>query len=263
MNAIATVCNKEYSPLLKYWLSAIRKVSNTSIFVLCLNEYNSKYKGINTIKVNPIGNPFPLDKSDHACAEKIRLFKFLPKEINSILFIDVDILILKPFWEEENFFSISRNKLVICPDLFVGYKEKMEEEFRPYDPNFRMKFKTDGSYFYFNTGVFFSSREKHEDWFGRLLCIWKDYVDKTLSYPSIFDQNVFNYCLIKDSMDIFDMPIINNCLRQYQTQHIDRGKILLNNQVVNAYHFNGGDALKKLRRWKNLLLKMETSHDNY
>jgi len=263
MNVIATICNKEYSPLLKYWLSAIRKVSDTPIFLLCLNGYSpNNYKEVSVIKVDSAGNPFPFDKPDHACAEKTRLFKFLPKKVDSVLFIDIDIMVLRPFWEEENFFGISHDKLVMCPDLFIGYKEKMEEEFRIYDPNFHMKFKPDGSYFYFNTGVFFSHREKHEDWFGRLLSIWKDYIDKTSSYPSIFDQNIFNYCLIKDSISVFDMPITNNCLRQYQTQYIEGGKLLLNNQVINAYHFNGGDVIKKLERWQNILLKMEITHDS-
>lgn len=261
MKAIVTVCNANYSLLLSYWSVAIRKVTNLPIFVLCLNGHvPMEQSNLKLIKTDSAGNPFPENLPDHACAEKVRVFEHLPQAVEQILFLDLDLLVMYPFWEKGDLFEESRTKLVMCPDLFVGYKEKMEVEFQPYDSLFRMKFNPDGSYFYFNTGVFFASRSAHQQLFRIFLETWQGYVDKLSMYPSIFDQNIFNYCLIKYGVDVLQMPLLNNCLRQYEKQAIVGGKITLNGQVVNAYHFNGGDSVKKLERWREMVQKLENPY---
>lgn len=260
--AIVTICNKDYAQLLGLWISALKNLTDLPLVVLCLGDFNpDKIDGVIFIKVNDDGNPFPQDLPDHACAEKLRLFQHLPIDILEILFIDVDVFVLRPFWESENLFSISTHKLAICPDLFVGYKEKMESEFCSYDQSFRMKFNPDGSYFYFNTGVFFASHQKHATWFSRFLSVWADYVSCMARYPSIFDQNVFNYCLIRYGIEVYPLSILNNCLRQYEEQTISNGNILLNGKPVNAYHFNGGDGQRKSERWVEMVRKMEETYD--
>lgn len=237
---------------------AIRKATNLPIFILCLNGYlPSRQTGLNFVQADPAGNPFPKELPDHACAEKMRVFEHLPQTVEQILFIDLDVLVIHPFWDDGDYFKKSRRRLVMCPDLFVGYKEKMETEFQPYDPSFRMKFNADGSYFYFNTGVFFASRQTHGPWFRQFLDVWKDYVAKLSMYPSIFDQNIFNYCLIRYTLEVFQMSVLNNCLRQYETQKIVDECILLNGQTVNAYHFNGGDSTKKFERWCDMVHRLE------
>jgi len=261
--SIVTICNEDYAPLLKYWSTAVQRVTDLPIFVLCLNGFTpSENENLRFIQVNPRGNPFPKNLPDHACAEKMRLFEHLPHEIAQILFLDLDVLVINSFWDDGHFFGMSRYQLVMCPDLFVGYKEKIEAEFQPYDSSFQMKFNPDGSYFYFNTGVFFASRQAHESWFHQFLNTWSDYVAKQSMYPSIFDQNVFNYCLIRYGLSVHQMSVLNNCLRQYEKQMVKDGRILLNGQTINAYHFNGGNSAKKLERWQKMLSQMGGTHDN-
>lgn len=257
MRAIATICNSGFSGLLDLWYSQLRKLTSMPIFVLCLDEFMpEKRDGMQIIEVDPDGNPFPTDLPDFACAEKLRLFKHLPKAVTSVFFLDLDVLVIRNFWDEKRYFEESLRKLVICPDTFVGYKEKMEDEFRPYDPDFRMKFNADGSYFYFNTGVFFASRSLHGKLFPDFLSIWKDYVNSQKKLPSVFDQNLVNYCLIRYGLEVLPLPLRSNCLRQYGAE-VNNGRLVLNGELVDVYHFNGGSSDIKRIRWLELLQKME------
>lgn len=259
--AIVTICNEGFGPLLEHWVSATRKVSDLPLVILCLNGFQPRIDvdGLMLVDVNPNGNPFPLG-IDHVYAEKLRIFQHIPKCLSEILFLDLDILLLSAFWESEDYFSMSRENLVLCPDLFVGYKEKMEAEFRSYDQSFRMQFNPDGSYFYFNTGVFFVSRGAHALWFERFLEVWVDYVRVMKRHPSLPDQHLINYCLIKFGIPVYQMSLVNNCLRQYEVQTIRDGRVWLNDQAVQAYHFNGGDCQKKVERWVNMLRDLEVEH---
>lgn len=257
---IVTICNDSYAGLLDPWLEAIRKLTELPVTVLCLNGFRPASElPCRVVEVAEDGNPFSNDLPDHACAEKLRIFEHIP-DADRILFIDLDVLVLRVFWEQELYFDISGSKLVLAPDLFVGYKEKMEEEFYPYDPAFRMRYTEDGGFFYFNTGVFFASREAHAEWFRGFLVTWKDYLAKTGKRPSIFDQNMVNYCLIRFDLPVYFMPVTNNCLRQYKTLEISAGRLLLNRQEINAYHFNGGDGAKKLERWRAMLRELGVNH---
>lgn len=257
MNAIVTICNGAFSGLIDPWYSQLRKITSMPIFVLCLNGFMPKKRnGLQTISVDPDGNPFAPDLPDFACAEKLRLFQHLPENITSALFLDLDLLVLRNFWDEKNYFDESQQRLIICPDTFVGYKEKMEDEFQPFDPNFRMKFNSDGSYFYFNTGVFFASRALHGKFFPEFLSIWKKYVESQGKLPSVFDQNLVNYCLIKYQLDVLQLPLHSNCLRQYGAEIKDK-QLMLNDELVNVYHFNGGDSIIKRARWMELLQQLE------
>lgn len=257
MRSIVTICNKSYSILLPYWLDKIRAITDLPVQVLVFNdvEKNLSLK-CSYQEINTDGNPFPNDKPDFACFEKMRIFKHLPKDINEILFIDIDAMVLNDFWTKESYFEKSRESWMGCKDFFVGYKEKMEEEFQIYDPDFKMKYYDDGTFFYFNTGVFFASREKHEELFNKFTGTWIDYVTKTGKYPSIFDQNMFNYCFIRYDTQIIPMPTENNCIRQYNPE-IKDGRLYLKDKLVNVMHFNGGEAEIKLNRWKELAGKLK------
>lgn len=257
MKAIATICNAPFAGLLNLWYPQLRKLTSLPIFVLCLDGFVPEKKdGMQTIEVNPDGNPFSTDLPDFACAEKLRLFDHLPQEISLVFFLDLDVLVLRNFWDEKKYFEKSSTQMVACPDTFVGYKEKMEDEFKPFDPTFSMKFNPDGSHFYFNTGVFFASRLLHGKLFPSFLSIWKDYVESQGKLPSVFDQNLINYCLIKYELAVFPLPLHSNCLRQYGAE-IVAGKLALNGKLVDAYHFNGGDGEIKCARWLELLQKLE------
>lgn len=259
---IVTICNPEYGPLLENWVEAVTGIADVPVFVLCIDGFApTSVDGVNIISANPKGNPFPSDLPDHACVEKLRVFQHLPESVSEILFLDLDVLVLEPFWEETHYFDLSRRKLVMCPDLFVGYKEQLVSEFEGYDPSFRMKYNDDGSFFYFNTGAFFASREAHSRLFANFLDVWVDYVKKMKRYPSIYDQNLFNYCLIKFKVDVQSMPVENNCLRQYEIQTIDATGCRLNGRPIAGYHFNGGDVRVKLERWLSLREKLEAAKD--
>ncbi|TRZ51975.1 hypothetical protein D4S03_04195 [bacterium] len=252
MQTIVTVCNKDYQTLLPLWLGEVRLVTAMPVTVLALagTETNS-ISDCTVIPIDPAGNPFPADMSDHACAEKLRIFHHLPKDVEEVLFLDIDVMVLNDFWTGANYLRSSRRSFIAAPDLFVGYKEKLEAEFQPFDPEFRMKYFSNGQYFYFNTGAFFASRTAHSRLFAESLKVWSEYVSLTGKYPSIFDQNVFNYCLIRFGVNVIPMPIQNNCLRQYNPVWVG-GRLQLQGKTVNAYHFNGGNAEVKLRRWQEL-----------
>jgi hypothetical protein len=261
-DAIVTVCSKSYAPLLDLWASCLKEITDLPIFVLTLDGFSPEMpSNIETIPIISAGNPFQDGTPEHACAEKMRLFLHLPSEVERILFIDVDVWVLHPFWLT-NGCGFTEDALMMCPDLFVGYKEKMNDEFQPFDESFRMKLNSDGSYFYFNTGVFFATRSRHAIFFEHVLSTWHDYVLKLGRFPSIFDQNIFNYCLIAAGVDVVPMAVTNNCLRQYGAQIQASGALTLEGAPVNAYHFNGGDASIKYSRWIEMYEKLGTLNDD-
>lgn len=259
--AIVTICDEGFGPLLSRWISAVKKVSDLPMIALCLDGFRPDHNidGLMLITVNPNGNPFQTDIA-HVYAEKLRIFQHIPKFVSEILFLDLDVLLLERFWKTRDYFDMSKEKLVICPDLFVGYKEKMGDEFQAYDQTFHMQFNPDRSYFYFNTGVFFASREIHAKWFEKFLDIWIDYVRVIKKHPLLYDQHLINYGLTKYGLAVHQMSILNNCLRQYEIQNVRDGNILLNEKKIRAYHFNGGDCEKKVGRWVNMLKNMGVKH---
>lgn len=263
MRAIVTICDRKYGLLLPHWLERIKEVTALPVVILALEDLVLNGLGdCQVIEVKREGNPFPEQLPEHACAEKLRMFGHLPSDISEALFVDVDVMVLEDFWSKQNYFTVCQQSFIASPDLFVGYKEKMEDEFRPYDSSFRMKFLPDGKYFYFNTGVYFASRQKHSTLFTETLKLWVDYVRKTGRYPSIFDQNVLNYALIRFNVEVMPMPIQNNCLRQYpkvMTSH----RVLLDGLQVNAVHFNGGDADTKLARWLEFEKELSNLHGKH
>ena len=250
MNALATICTESYAPLASLWLERMKRLTELPVFIVSVGDWKCSLRGAAIIPAEKSTNPFQPDTPDHACAEKLRVFRYLPEEVNELLFVDVDIMVINRFWTDELFAS-SRTRLAMVPDHFVGYKEKMEDEFRPFDPSFQMKFLATGEYSYFNTGIFFASRQAHELHFGQCLEVWCSYVKTLGRLPSIFDQNIFNYYLISRNVEALPLPLQNNCLRQYP--YILCGKQLwLDNLLVNALHFNGGDGKIKLERWRQL-----------
>lgn len=249
MQVIVTICTQNYQALFDLWMARIRRVTDLPVVVLALAGTTIQEKdGLEVVRVSNSGNPFPRELPDHACAEKLRLFHHLPAKVSQVLFLDIDLLVINDFWTGHGWFEKSLGAFVACPDLFVGYKERMEAEFQPFDPAFRMKYFPNGDFFYFNTGVFFASRRAHAEFFNQALRVWADYVRVVGRYPSIFDQNVFNYALISFGMDAEAMPVVNNCLRQYPSERCG-GRLRLDGRDVNAYHFNGGDAVTKFNRW--------------
>lgn len=259
MEAIVTVCGGSFRMLFPRWLERLRRITDLPIFALLLEGTEvGPQPNCQAIPVNAAGNPFPPERYEHACAEKQRIFRHLPTEVSEVLCLDLDVLVLNDFWSVAGYFARSREVLVASPDLFVGYKEKMEGEFRLFDPSFRMKYLPDGQYYYFNTGVFFASREAHAYLFARCLETWARYAVTLGRYPSIFDQQIFNYCLIAFGASVEPMPIRNNCLRQYPKE-IQNGRVFLEGAEVNAMHFNGGDANIKLARWIEFERALEES----
>ncbi len=249
MKAIVTITTESYAPLVPLWHERLRHFTSIPCYLLVIGDGLADFNlpGVKVVRVNPWNNPFDQSTPNHACAEKLRIFHNLPQNVKQVLFIDVDVMVLNEFWND-SLFDATRAHLVVSPDHFVGYKEKMEDEFRPFDPSFRMRYLSSGEYAYFNTGVFFASREAHSRHFDSCFGVWRSYVEVLGRPPSIFDQNVFNYYLISRRVPVLPMPVNNNCLRQYPYVLRD-GQLTLSGQPVNAFHFNGGNGPVKLKRW--------------
>src|SRR3989344_3575970 len=124
MNALVTVCTESYAPLTLLWLQRMKKLTRLPIFLVCVSRWRHDFTDATVILAEASTNPFPQDTPGHACAEKLRVFRYLPKKIDHILFVDVDIMVINSFWDD-GLFASSRAQLMIVPDHFVGYKEKM------------------------------------------------------------------------------------------------------------------------------------------
>lgn len=255
--AIITICNKGYEALLPLWVDRMLSLTKTPIYILLLDSDITKFRDAecNYVYVWNEWNPFPKGWPDHACAEKLRIFQHIPSDINEVLFLDLDILLINNFWDKSNYFSLSETNFIACLDLFVGYKEKMEAEFWEFDPGFKMKYLPDGNYHYFNTGVFFANRNTHFGLFATFLSDWEKYVQLTWHFPSIFDQNMINYCLIRYEIQTIALPLQNNCLRQYE-KSFENNIYIMNGLPINALHFNGWTAELKVSRWHEALVSL-------
>lgn len=252
--AILTICNKWYEILISLWVDRMLLLTKTPIYIFLLDSDILKHREneCNYIYVWKEWNPFPVDLPDHACAEKLRIFQHIPNNINEILFVDLDILVINNFWDNSDYFSMSENNFIACLDLFVWYKEKMEYEFWEFDPNFKMKYLSDGNYHYFNTGVFFANRNTHAELFKMFLSDWVKYVQFTWKYPSIFDQNLINYCLIKYKTQTNILPLENNYLRQYE-KTFENNVYVSKKSIINALHFNWWTSELKASRWNEII----------
>jgi hypothetical protein len=168
--------------------------------------------------------------------------------ISAVLLTDVDVMVLRDFWTAPQYFHHSHSHIVASPDLYVGYKEQMEEEFRPYDATFRLRRVAGDGWWYFNTGVLFISRKCHSEFLASCVTTWLDFISLTGKAPRLWDQHIFNYRITRDRIAILPLSPCNNCLRQYPFVLSQCGPSL-HGEYCGALHFNGGEPQVKHERW--------------
>lgn len=255
MRAIVTLCDGCYQPLLPLWLTRLRILTELPVYIIALPGFSATVHDLcQIVRVDHTANPMPSGSWEYGLAEKLLVFEHLPTEVTEILFLDVDVLVLGDFWSTGHFEQCTHS-LVICQDFFVGYKEHLEQQFAVFDPSFQMGFYPDGTYRYYNSGVFFASRALHAREFRNCLEVGRAFIQRVGSPPPLFDQSLLNYWIVKTELAVTVMPIENNCLRHYSPA-IQEGKMVLGGKKVNAYHFNGGTPTIKHTRWlqvENLL----------
>ena len=254
-----TIIDGNYGVLFSYWLTGVKSFIQEPVFVLVADEDGERWRSV--CRDEAVGWIEAYDRHElsgesthHATAKKCFLFDYLPAEVESILFLDVDALVVSPINVEGYFAKAETGRLLLVVDYYVGYKEKLEQEMQMFDPEFQMKFFDDGRYFYFNTGVFFVGRDSRV-FFRRVYRDWVSYYHQTGQLPSIYDQNILNYGMIKYGQSIEELPTTMNCLRQYQYT-IQWPRILLGEKQVQIIHFNGGTPDLKLERMQPFVVNV-------
>lgn len=261
---IVTCATKEYRLLLPLFIRTITEIYDISIVIVTLSEdeealreYVDAFNLPRNVKIHalpPIAL-LPQDAATQGCALKLRVWDVLPPSTYRCLFLDVDIVLVTDICKQINPEILMSSGIIAVRDEYIGYKEKMAEEFAPLGHPWVPHFDADGNRLYCNTGLLISSRH-HALFFAHVLRLWSHFVDHTGNNPSIWDQNIFNYCLDLPSAHSpctwRDMVVLNpqfNALKEYPIYiDLDRGVTCLKEQPVYALHFNGGNLVAKYAR---------------
>jgi lipopolysaccharide biosynthesis glycosyltransferase len=258
---VVTIVNYPYLCLLDGWVKRVRSFLNpTAIYVICADDDSWKScEGGEFIRLKgPSSHELSISKMHHASALKLFLFDLLPQSVTQCVFLDVDIIALN-LVEPSAFIPPSDELISLVPDYFVGYKEKMESEFRLFDPAFKLKFYPDGRHYYFNLGVFRASRPI-QPMFKSIYKEWDNFIRRIGKPPSILEQNMVNYHLMKNDINVHELPISLNCLRSYSIV-VKGGAVYYNTEPVSLFHLNGSKPREKLaflERLNSALVKSAT-----
>ena len=193
----------------------------------------------------------PLDAATQGCAAKMRVWELLPPTVKSILFIDVDAVVVGPFWPE--FMKIYRpGTLALARDTYVGFKERMGSDFECLGKDWMPHFDRHGRRFYCNTGLFYVHRH-HKPLFDQVLQDWRVFAAHFASSPPIWDQGLFNFQLDIGEPFGWDnvtvLPERFNALKEYDlVLDLDLGGLVLDGDPVQVVHLNGGTIAQKFAR---------------
>jgi len=267
VRAIVTVVNDSYRPLLNYWLPRVHAFSDLPIFVLisdaacffAVQRSIARQFSDRCYVLDCSGcNAFPNHSAENAAIHKLLLFCHLPCHISSVLFLDIDTILLERLSELDEWFEIAdQGSLCACLDKFVGYKERLVEEVAPIDPTFSPRFLRDGSLSYINSGVFVASRFHHASILASAAQDWLLLFGKTGYHPSILDQQMLNYRLTKSAVQIHLLRACFNCLRT-DYPSIEMGRLVIDCRPVAVYHLNGGSPEVKMERWIRTLRRLHS-----
>lgn len=195
----------------------------------------------------------PNDMETQGCARKLLIWSWLPNRVTRTILIDIDTVIVGNLIKALRKVPKRVNYLCLARDNYVGYKERIGEEFEILGRDWKPSFDNKGRRKYCNTGLIMCNRE-HQSFFNEVLDEWRLFVRLTGVNPSIWDQNVFNYCLDVgsfscswDDVCILDEPF--NVLKEYEVViDLDRSIVSLSGERVIVLHFNGGDIITKFSR---------------
>lgn len=261
--SITTVATGQYLILVLFFIKSVRFWTTDTPIYLFVNpaEVQQTVKLLKLSKcennVICVGVPpipyLPDDSAIQGCARKLLVWDFLPQEFTHSIFLDVDTVVVGNLFEElVNVLDISE-RLLLARDSYIGFKEKMEEEFAPLKREWRATFDSNGVRKYCNTGLIVSSR-RDSLFFQEVLREWGKFIELTGESPSIWDQNIFNYCLDVNSFsknwnDVLILDERFNALKEYEIfVDLDNSMISLAGKPVLLMHFNGGDILMKIAR---------------
>lgn len=244
---IVTVLNEQYEPLFHEWYRSVRANTDSEIAVI-MCPTSSLPLPSDCCLIHPNPTVFPLGSPEEAAAYKMLVFEMLTKHSETVLFLDVDTIVLRPLtdihrWEHE----AMQGHFVCCIDRFVGYKERLAEEMRAIDPTFACAYFPSGEMRYVNTGVFACSKTHNADRFKSVLASWSQFANTTGHYPAILDQNILNYRLQLEEWPLCLLPKAFNCLRTDDFV-ASGGKLFIDGEEVVIFHLNGGSAETKIRR---------------
>jgi len=203
-------------------------------------------------------NGLPSDDSSQGCAMKYRIWDFLPRNIYSALFLDIDIVVTSERLAKAIEPMTFMQRLVVVEDEYSGYRERMHEEFSCMPLAWSPSCTSSGKQRYCNTGLIFSTRN-HRAFFAKILSNWKTYVSLRGSNPSLWDQNIFNYSLDTGAVGESWATVILlnrawNCLKEYEPSiDLDLGYLADGDQEVATLHMNGGDLFHKYARRARVL----------
>lgn len=261
--SITTVATGKYLALVPFFIKSVREWTNEIPIYLFVNpgEVQNAVKLLRISKcehkvicvgVLPLSY-LPDDPAIQGCARKLLVWDFLPPTFTHSIFIDVDTVVVGNLFEElENVLNKS-DQLLLARDCYVGFKEKMVEEFAPLEREWQPHFDKNDVRKYCNTGLIVS-RPEDSIFFREILAEWSKFIELTGKSPSIWDQNIFNYCLDVSSFnkswdDVFILDERFNALKEYEIfVDLDKSMISLAGNPVLLMHFNGGDLLTKIAR---------------
>jgi lipopolysaccharide biosynthesis glycosyltransferase len=267
----ATVISGQYLSLFELWFSYAYFAIKDPICVICSDElsyeqlsmsaHNSSRKRLHVF--GPLAHlEFEEGTPEQAAAHKLLLFEILPPHVQTVMFFDVDTLLLERLSDVSTWEQVAQaGNFIACRDRYVGYKEKLAQEMSVLDPTFVPVFDKDGHMLYVNTGFFVANRT-HFAWrFATVLREWEAFRRCAGRHPSILDQNILNYVLQRDCWPVRVISNRFNCLRTDSPQ-VHAGNLYDGEERVAIYHANGGEPAVKLVRMRDMrrLLNRSIQH---
>ncbi|WP_145915444.1 hypothetical protein [Geobacter anodireducens] len=217
----------------------------------------SNIKGNISISQANYINELPHDIATQGCATKLAVWRYLDTSVNNALIVDADVVFLRQTEDSILNINLGQNmQFAAAIDRYVGYKEKIGEEFSWIKQNWVPRY-VNGERLYVNTGIIFASR-KVRRFFENVLSLWKHYIRMIGNNPSIWDQNIFNYCLDIGTYgcsweNVNVLPVEYNYLKEYDAcVELDEHGLLKGDNYIKALHFNGGTLLQKYTRASKL-----------
>lgn len=207
-----------------------------------------------------------MEDATQACARKLSFWGALPPKVLRVALIDIDAVLLGDLLGEIGVDRLKSSKMCLVRDSYIGFKEIMGKEFSVLERSWEPIYDALNRRKYCNTGLVISSRH-HQIFFDEVIDMWREFTKRVGTNPSIWDQNVFNYCLdlgqfhsTWNEVEILDEHY--NTLKEYRIElNLDRGFLLLDNSPVLLLHFNGGDTITKYARRAKVIQVMPVTNE--
>lgn len=261
-NAIAVPIVGRHFVLLPLFLQSLLRVTSLEVFLLTdpgcrgrltelLGAWNLDDK-VQVVESRPIEG-VPDDAASQGCALKLVCWEFLPAVIQNVIILDSDVVVLQDFISDVLNPVVQHSRLVLARDSYVGFKERMGDDFAILGEPWQPSFDEQGRRLYCNTGLIGATRS-HRTFFLEVLDTWRRIVALKQCNPPLWDQGVLNFCLDVgrylcrwSDVEVLDERF--NALKEYDiVLNLDSSQVSLDDQAVTMLHFNGGDIITKYAR---------------